>query len=141
MADEIIINLGKKIKNHRESKKITLKELAAKTSVTPSLLSQIENGKAAPSLTTLKSIADDFEIPIGILFETRTKNVQSPVIRKNSHKKILAEGNIRHFLLSQGLDDFEFLMIEFPPASNTGVEPYSHEGSECAYLVKGELHI
>ena len=54
MADEIVAALGRKIKLYRENRRVTLKELSEKTNVTPSLLSQIENGKASPSLTTLK---------------------------------------------------------------------------------------
>ena len=56
--DELVANLGKKLRHYRTKKDITLKELAGQIGVTPSLLSQIENGKAAPSLGTLKAIAD-----------------------------------------------------------------------------------
>ncbi|HPA63830.1 MAG TPA: XRE family transcriptional regulator [Spirochaetota bacterium] len=141
MADEIVAALGRKIKLYRENRRVTLKELSEKTNVTPSLLSQIENGKASPSLTTLKSIADYFDVSIGALFESNVKTPVSPLTKKSFHKKIVADGDVTHYLISQGIDDFEYLLIEFPAGSTTGTEPYSHEGYECAYLIKGKLTI
>ena len=108
---------------------------------TPSLISQIERGKANPSLSTLKSIADVFEIPIGLLFEYETKNQASPIIKKGTHKKIITEGNVRYSLLTPGSRDMEVIIIEFPPGSSSGERMYEHEGLECGYLLKGELSI
>lgn len=145
MAEEqndMVVALGKRVKQNRERVGITLKELAEKTGVTPSLLSQIENGKASPSLSTLKSIADVFSIPIGSLFDAApARTALPPVTRRNAHRRIITEGNIRHDMLSAPLNDFEALLIEFPVGATTGGAPYSHDGTECAYLIRGELVI
>jgi transcriptional regulator with XRE-family HTH domain len=50
--------IGTEIKKRRKKVDLTLKALAGKIGVTGSFLSQIEKGKAAPSLATLKKIAD-----------------------------------------------------------------------------------
>jgi transcriptional regulator with XRE-family HTH domain len=137
--DDMILNLGRKIRYYRNKMGITLKELAERIGVTPSLLSQIEHGKASPSLGTLKSIADVFNVPIGILFEMNSRPSPSPLIKKNTYKKIMTEGNIMHSLLSPGFDEIEVFINEFPPGATTGETPYSHEGIECGYLLKGSL--
>ncbi|HEY1405506.1 MAG TPA: helix-turn-helix domain-containing protein, partial [Spirochaetota bacterium] len=141
IMDEMVLNLGRKIRYYRNKQTLTLKELAERIGVTPSLLSQIEHGKASPSLSTLKSIADVFEIPVGILFEMNSRPSPSPLVKKNTFKKIMTEGNVMHSLLSPGYDDVEVFINEFPPNATTGDSPYSHEGIECGYLLKGTLII
>jgi transcriptional regulator with XRE-family HTH domain len=139
--DEMIVNLGRKLRFYRLKLDITLKDLAGKIGVTPSLLSQIEHGKASPSLQTLRSIAEVFNIPIGILFEMNSRPSPSPLVKKNTFKRIITEGNVKHSLLSPGYDDIEMFINEFPPNSATGTVPYSHDGIECGYLLKGTLII
>lgn len=139
--NDLVLNIGKKIQHFRKKNDITLKQLADMIHATPSLISQIERGKANPSLSTLKSIADVFKIPIGLLFEYESKSTVSPVIRKNTHKKIITEGNVRYSLLTPGIADMEAIIIEFPPEASSGEMMYEHEGYECGYLLKGELTI
>ena len=45
--------LGKRIKEYRIAKKVTLQELAKKTGFTKGYLSKIENTKKAPPVSTL----------------------------------------------------------------------------------------
>ena len=51
------INLGAKVQEFRNMRQYSLRELAARAELTPSMLSQIENNSANPSINTLKSIA------------------------------------------------------------------------------------
>lgn len=61
------MNLGEKIKEIRISKNITQKDLAG-DKITRNMLSQIENGKASPSLDTLEYIAAKLELPLAYFF-------------------------------------------------------------------------
>ena len=63
------MNIGKAIKYYRNSKKLTLKELASKIKVTASFLSDLENNKRLPSIDTLQKLADAFCIPMYILLK------------------------------------------------------------------------
>ena len=137
--NEMIQNLGKKVRYYRTKNELTLKDLAEKIGVTPSLLSQIEHGKASPSLGTLKSLADVFNVPIGILFEMNGRPTATPLIKKNSYKRIMTEGNILHSLLSPGCEEMEVFLNDFPPGATTGERLYSHDGIECGYLFEGKL--
>ena len=136
---DMIKHLGMRIRHFRMKKKITLKELAAQIGVTPSLLSQVETGKASPSLGTLKALADAFSTPIGMLFEMKKPKAQSPLIRKGTFKQVITGGDIVYSLVSSGGDDLEVFIEDFPPNSETGETPYSHDGVECTYILEGEL--
>ncbi|WP_144609688.1 helix-turn-helix domain-containing protein [Bacillus cereus] len=60
--------LGEKIKALRKEKKLTQTELAG-LELTKSMLSQIENGKATPSMKTLQYIAEKLECEMSFLLE------------------------------------------------------------------------
>jgi transcriptional regulator with XRE-family HTH domain len=57
------MNIGKKIKDIRKQKGLTQAELAQNV-ITRNMLSQIESGKATPSLPTLLHIASVLEVPV-----------------------------------------------------------------------------
>ena len=60
------MNIGKKIKTIRTEKLITQSELAG-DAITRNMLSQIENGSAQPSLSTIKYLATKLGVPAGYL--------------------------------------------------------------------------
>ncbi|PEA53528.1 transcriptional regulator [Bacillus pseudomycoides] len=60
--------LGEKIRTLRKEKKLTQSELAG-TELTKSMLSQIENGKATPSMKTLRYLADKLGCDASFLLE------------------------------------------------------------------------
>lgn len=65
---------GNKIKQLREEAKMTLKQLSDATGVGQSTISDIETGKAKnPKTTTLKKIADYFNVSVDYLLSTEEK--------------------------------------------------------------------
>ena len=52
------LNIGKKLKIARQSRNMTLDELAEVTGVSKPMLGQIERGQSSPTVTTLWKIAD-----------------------------------------------------------------------------------
>ncbi len=60
------MNIGKKIKDLRSSKMMTQKELAG-NEITRNMLSQIENGSATPSISTVIYLANRLGVPTGYL--------------------------------------------------------------------------
>ena len=82
-------NLGLRIKKRREYLNVHLGDLAAKVGVSSSLLSQIENGKAYPSIFTLKNIAQGLSTTVGGLIGENEIPSSYTVIRKED--RILQE--------------------------------------------------
>ena len=61
------MNIGEKIKKTRIQKKLTQSDLAGEK-ITRNMISSIENGKATPSIDTVKYIAEKLDIPLAFLF-------------------------------------------------------------------------
>ena len=65
---QIYINIGKRIRNTRKLKKMTLEELAFEIDMDYSFIARIETGKATASLETLYKISKGLKIKFYQLF-------------------------------------------------------------------------
>ena len=68
MNEHDVLSIGEKLRTARKNKDFSLRELAARAEVSPSLLSQIENGRSNPSVLTLYHIAGALDVPITFFF-------------------------------------------------------------------------
>ena len=69
--------LGPRLKEIRTKTGISLREVARQLDVSPSFLSQIENGKSQPSVATLYAIAKLLGVSVDVLFEVQGTDVAS----------------------------------------------------------------
>lgn len=69
-------SLGERLKGIRVKAGLSLRELARQADVSPSFVSQIENGKSQPSVATLYSFAQLLHVSIDELFGDRESVVQ-----------------------------------------------------------------
>ena len=84
--------LGKKIKNLRLERKMTQSELAGET-ITRNMLSQIENGVAQPSVSTIIDLAKKLGTPVEYFFSENGD--------LNDFKKLAAIGKIKKYYASR----------------------------------------
>src|ERR1051325_2806148 len=61
-------DVGRRIRALRMQRRLTLNDVAAKSGITQSALSQIEREQASPTVGTLKAIASALSVTIGDLF-------------------------------------------------------------------------
>ena len=133
--------LGQRIRTAREQKKLTLDELALKTGLTKSFLSQVERSKSNPSLSSIRLIVQELNIPLVSLFENPTKNLSGVVVRKNKRKNFqLPDSTLNFELLSPDLKrQMEIIRVIAPPDGRS--EYMAHEGEEWGYVVKGRIRL
>src|SRR5881397_400495 len=60
--------VGKRLREERERQRIGLRELSRRVGVSASMISQIELGRAAPSVATLYAIVNELNISLDELF-------------------------------------------------------------------------
>jgi transcriptional regulator with XRE-family HTH domain len=72
------VNLGSRLRQARLEANMTLRELARTLGVSPSFVSQLENGKSQPSVATLYSLAQLLGVSIDTLFEGATPGSSAP---------------------------------------------------------------
>lgn len=133
--------LGQKIRKKRMEKGMSLKDLAEKTDLTASFLSQVERDLAEPSITSLRKIADALEVPI--FYFLLNNDHTSPVVRKNERKTLkFPESNLVYELLSPDLSkQMEVMMARLAVGAVSCEEPLSHPGEEFIYVLQGKMEI
>ena len=62
--------VGRRIRERRKERTLTLKQLANRTGLSVSLISQIELGKSAASMSTLHKLATALQVRMTYFFET-----------------------------------------------------------------------
>lgn len=134
--------LGERIRHYRNLKNMTGQELARKVGVSRSLISQIEQDTANPSIDTLRKITQALDISIVLLFE-EPNPTNGIVITKNKRKMLkVPESSLVYELLTPDLNrKIEFLWIEIEPGKQVEPVAFSHEGEECAVILEGQLSI
>ncbi len=85
------MKVGERIKGLRQERGLQQRQLAEKSGLTPSLVSQIESGRLTPSLHTLGKLAGALGVPIAALFETRPDG-RIHVSRKRDYPVISFDG-------------------------------------------------
>jgi DNA-binding XRE family transcriptional regulator/mannose-6-phosphate isomerase-like protein (cupin superfamily) len=85
MTDEHVLatlstmdKLGPRLKELRQAAGLTLRELARQADVSPSLVSQIENGKSRPSVSTLYTFARLLDVRVDELFDAEAGPTGAP---------------------------------------------------------------
>lgn len=134
--------IGSRIKIHRLSSHLTLRQLAEKVGCTDAYLSQIENGRVSPSIASLKKIADALQAKITDFFvESQSED---PVVLKPENRISLSLERWNARIQSLVINHKDKRMHPFfttiqPGGGSHGL--YSHVGEEFGIVLKGELEI
>jgi transcriptional regulator with XRE-family HTH domain len=128
------LDVGQRLRAMRQLRGWTLQRVADKAGLSPSFLSQVERGRAATSIASLKRIATALDLSMSDLFEPNM--LEKPRVLKHQARPVLAFGHLgRKFLLTpRPLQFLEVFVGEFEPEGTTG-EPYSHGDSEEFFMV------
>jgi len=135
--------MGKRIKNKRESLGFLVKDLSAQIGVTPSLISQIERGKAFPSIITLKKISEVLQTTVGELIGEHENLSQHPLLKYNERRfvKKNKKGTSLHMLsYHDPSKQIEPYIIQFNKNSNSkGIMTSNIPGQEFCFVLKGSF--
>ena len=138
------MTIGERIKKKRNEKDFSLRELAAKVDLSASFLSQIEQGKASPSIENLKKIANYLEVKVSYLIEEEDESLGSFHIKKEDRKyveSIDSKTSIALLTSSKIEKNMEPIMYEIKPGGESGRGFFNHNGEEFIYIVEGTLDI
>lgn len=138
--------LGKKVRDIRHKKEMTLNELSVMTGLTASYLSQLERDIIEPSLASLRKIGKALDVPIYTFLEKEQK--EHILIRKDKRKKLdLPNSTITYeFLTPMGYENntngnLEVIYHELAPKSWSSDDFIIHTADECIYVISGMIDI
>ena len=146
--------IGVHLRERRQQLGLSLRDLAERLGVSPSLISQIERGRANPSVSSLYALVAELDVSLDeLLFNDRrpaghtaaeADNGAAPIQRGTQRQRIrLASGVIWERLTTVSEPGIEFLYViyEVGGASSPPDAYQRHSGHEWGYVISGSLHV
>ncbi|MFI1561539.1 helix-turn-helix domain-containing protein [Streptomyces sp. NPDC020490] len=133
-TDEVLAEVGPRLRRLRKERGATLAALSAATGISVSTLSRLESGLRKPSLELLLPLARAHQVPLDELVGAPPAG--DPRVRS----KPVVRGGRTHWPLTSrpgGLRAYKVL----EPRRNEVPEPRSHEGYEWLYVLSGRLRL
>lgn len=158
--------MGDHLRDARRRRHLSLRDLAGRLGLSPSLISQVETGRARPSVSTLYAIANELDVSLDeLLFNDAGRAGRSgeppltvvpaatalvsapttgPVQRAEDRKVIrLASGVVWERLTTESIPGIDFLYVtyEVGGASSPEQEFQRHGGHEWGFVISGRLGV
>lgn len=137
--DETVSSLGSSLRELRKSRGLTLQQLADLCGLSQPFLSQLENGKAVPSLSALSAVAGALGTTAHGLLVPRASREVSTVRADEGARYDLVEGATVRFLVhgaSRSMEPNEVTAEAGVRTSHTG-----HAGEEMVYVLEGAVRV
>ena len=154
--------IGDRLREVRRSRGLSLRALAETLGVSPSFISQVENGRTRPSVSTLYAIVNELGISLDELLFTDARSLAvngqptispglpgfplpvDPVQRSERRTSIrLASGVVWERLTTESIPNVDFFHVtyEVGGASCPEDEFQRHAGQEWGYVMNGSLGV
>jgi transcriptional regulator with XRE-family HTH domain len=153
--------MGARLRLAREEQGVSLRALAQGIDVSPSLLSQIENGLARPSVGTLWALVNELRVSLDSIFDvdpgagpgtspgpapssTPGPAREEPAVQRAGDRRVIElSGGVRWEQLDASHDPgVVFAFVTYEPGVETERHPPArHTGREYGYMVSGRLAI
>jgi len=135
--------LGKRIKEYRMKKGLTLQKLAEKTGFTRGYLSKVENTKKAPPVSTLVVLAKALEVSLSEIFGEKREKSSISLVKKNERQVVARNGTVFGYSYQTLAHKFYKKQME-PYILTLPVKPkqvplYQHEGEEMLFVLEGTM--
>lgn len=135
------VQVGKRVRARRLQLGSSLRELARKTDLTASFLSQVETGQANTSINSLRRIAE--ALNVSILYFLQEGPRHDPVVRADRRPKITLSGSkVTYELLTSDLArKLEVLQGTLSPQMGNVARPLREPTEECIIVLSGSLDV
>ena len=134
------MEVGQRLRELREERRISLRELGRLSGISVNALSLIERGQTSPSVSTLYKVVEALGVPITAIFRAEPQR-QEIIFRSAAQRSKIA------FPLGvwEGLGGEDFVgrvqpfMLTLEIGADSGAQPIIHTGHEFVMCVEGSL--
>jgi transcriptional regulator with XRE-family HTH domain len=132
------INVGRRLRELRIERGISIRALAEQSGLNVNTLSFIENGKTSPSVSTLQRVATALSLPINAFFETQV-HPQTIVYQKTGNRQSAAftHGTLADLGAGFTRPGLEPFVVTLEPQADSGNTPIVHTGLEFVFCLEG----
>lgn len=143
------INIGPQLRTVRMAQGKSLRSVAAAVGVSPSLLSQVENSKTSPSVSTLYALVSYLGVSLDLLTsnlsqtpsETGARSDSVVQRRRDNLKLEMQNGVIWERLADTASGLVDPLLVTYEPGAGSSLDGQvmTHNAAEFGFLIEGSL--
>ena len=133
--------VGGRLREARQSRNMTLDDVAREAGLTKSFVSAVERGETSPSIGSLYRLCEVLGVSIAALFET-VPAPESNVVRRADVRGVSFGGEgVENYVLSpRAARRAQVIETHVAPGGSPGPEPWSHSGDLIiATVLEGAL--
>jgi XRE family transcriptional regulator, regulator of sulfur utilization len=130
--------LGPAVRQLREGQRLSLRALAERSGFSASFLSQVENGQASPSISSMERIAAALGVSLGEFFQSA--RADSLITRAGGRPMLYSEWSRAQIeALGTRLNGqrLEPVLVTLEPGGSSGTKGYASTGEEFAMVQEG----
>ncbi len=142
------LDLGRKIRDLRQQRQLTLQNVSDRCGLSKALLSQIENNQAAPPIATLLKISRALNVSIGYFFQDTDHDARIVVVRRKDSAgnvqrahHLTSEVGYHYRALAYPMVDkrMEPFMVTVEPLAEENKRFFHHRGEEFLFVIEGRI--
>ena len=143
------VRVGLRLRVARERAGVTLREVARRTGLSPSFLSQLERDQVSPSIGSLKLVANALGVRVADLLAEQTGE---GVVVRRAERAVWRLARVRYEQLAPAATpapgapvapdqqrQMQPQLITFEPGGSLGDHPVSHSGEEFGFVLSGRI--
>jgi transcriptional regulator with XRE-family HTH domain len=132
-------SLGKKLRNIREERGLSQRDLSQRAGISTNAVSLIERDENSPSVSTLQSLAAALNVKISYFFDDQ--ETQQVLHIKAADRPVINSKGVQIEGLGSELDyqEMEPFLISLKPNSGSGERQVVHTGHELVYCLEGQV--
>ncbi|MGH7737807.1 MAG: cupin domain-containing protein [Candidatus Tyrphobacter sp.] len=131
-------DVGKILKSLRARHRVTVREVAARSGLSPSFISAVERGESDISLRRLARLAQFFEHDIGAFLGFSAQLSRPNFVRKESRSSVKRGRGVDYQALHLPGIDLDLIIVRLAPSA-AFQKPLTHEGIDVVYVLEGTI--
>jgi len=142
-AEEIDLTFGVRLRELREERGLSQRELAKSCGIANTTISLIEKGKISPSLSSIKKILDGLSVTLSDFFSDNLVHEKQTFYHKSQLKTITDRRGVTLKQIGWDLagQAMQILWGVYQVGGDTGEEMMSHDGEEGGFIVRGVFEL
>lgn len=142
MVEQLVINVGRKLRELRQQRGLSLRQLSEKVGVSPSAIQKIERNLISPTLGTVLKITKGLGTTLQSLLDEHM--VARDVVHLPQEKRrtvLVPDLKISIQSLADGLGNqaFSAVLLTIPKGAKMKEREFHHQGEELQLCVKGKV--
>jgi transcriptional regulator with XRE-family HTH domain len=144
-VEDVIASIGPKLRDLRQQKNLSLKQLAERSGVSAAAIHKIERNNMVPTITTLMRLATALNRSVAwFVAEDEHEDRAAALIRARDRRPVFTSksglqlegisGPYGRFLIAGALARVE-------PGASSGKAPMEHLGEELVYVLEGSIEV